>query len=80
MGNYNIGSFLTKKCIKRNQKENLFEYDELFYGEHMEKIPCSSVTCNYLSVLKQILIVNLQNINIQNTIVKDGYQTWIYRK
>lgn len=43
---------------------------------------CCSITKvrECLCVLKQVLIVNLYNINIQNTIIKGGFQTWSYIK
>lgn len=43
---------------------------------------CRSITKvrECLCVLKQVLIVNLYNINIQNTIIKGGFQTWSYIK
>lgn len=43
---------------------------------------CRSITKvrECLCVLKQVLIVNLYNINIQNMIIKGGFQTWSYIK
>lgn len=48
----------------------------------MEYILCCSITKvkRCLCVLKQVLVVNLYNINIQDTIIKGGFQTWSYIK